>query len=71
MAIGRELALAGRDGGASPRPGRLPGKETLEYLQLLVTVALLLLALGLFGYYLVRAPRKALSMALGRVGMRP
>lgn len=61
---------SGEGGAFRLRPG-LPPRDQLEYVQALATVLLLLMALGLFTYYLATAPRKALSMALSRVGMRP
>lgn len=49
----------------------LPPKEQLEYLQALGTVALLALAILLFGYYAAtRGPRRALSFVLGRAGVK-
>lgn len=77
MALGREIVLtatgdraAGEGGGFRLRPS-LPSRDTLEYVQAFVTVLLLVIALGLFTYYLIDEPRKALGMALARVGMRP
>jgi hypothetical protein len=77
VAIGRELqatltgeAAVGEGDDYRPRRG-WPKKGQLEYVQSIVTVVLLLLALGLFMYYLVQSPRRALSMALARTGMKP
>ena len=77
MALGREIQAtaagqkaAGEGGSFRLRPG-LPPKDVLEYVQQLTTVLLLLIALGIFVYYLAASPKKAVSMALARVGMRP
>lgn len=77
ISFGREAAatIQGRagqgEGGSFRLRPSMPTKDTLEYVQQLATVVLLLLALGVFTYYLARYPRKALSMALNRVGMKP
>lgn len=70
MAIGRDAAVATGTVGWAPdyRRPALPAKATLEYAQTLITVALLVLALTVFVYYLaVAGPRKALAVAAGRV----
>ena len=77
MAIGREIsatvtgAAAQGEGGSFRLRPRWPQKDQLEYVQQLVTVALLLLALAVFSYYVIKSPSTAVRMALGRVGMKP
>lgn len=73
MGIGREVgsvvfgqAAIGEGDSFRPRRG-LPPRATLEYVQALATVLLLLLALALFGYYLIQSPKTAVRMALARV----
>lgn len=66
---GRAYGAAG-GGGLDRLRSRLP-KDELEYAQALGTVALLGLALALFGYLLVRnGPKRALSFVLSRAGVK-